>query len=205
MEIERYEIGAMRTNCYLIKDTDTDLAALVDPGAVSNRVDEAIEECAGVKYILLTHGHFDHISKALRYKEITGAQIVIGSHESEFTKNNDLNLSSMFRRGKIQGFDADVTIQDGDIIELGSLKINSIFTPGHTRGGVCYIIDNVIFTGDTLMKNDIGRSDLATGNYDDLIKSIKRLKKLEGDYVVYPGHGEITTLENERKYNEYMQ
>lgn len=205
--VDTYKTGPLKTNCYLIRDSETNKMAIVDPGGISRKLDEDLEKFGkeNVCYILLTHGHFDHIRKARRYRELTGAKIVISKDEREFTLNPNLNLSNQFGAQTIPPFRADVLVEDGDFIQLGNSKIRVIKTPGHTVGSVCYLLDNCMFSGDTLMKESVGRTDLVTGNSKDLMFSIKILGLLNGDYKIYPGHGDATTLNYERDNNEYLK
>lgn len=199
LEIKKHIVTIMHTNCYFIKDKISEHSIIIDPGASSDELDFDLNNCKKVEYILLTHGHFDHISAAIRYKKLTGAKIVIGNNEDEFTKNNQLNLSCRFRRYYINSFQSDILLHDNDKITFQSHYIQSIFTPGHTKGSVCYMLDRFIFSGDTLMNGNVGRCDLPTGNENDLKQSLNKLLKMDGDYVVYPGHGLSTTIKNERE------
>ena len=205
VEIERYEVGHLRTNCYIIKDKDTNKMAIIDPGYKSYNVESIINQnIDNIEYILLTHGHFDHVLKADEYRKLTGAKIVIGEYEDEFTRNSELNLSSTLTRKLGIDFSADILIKDGDSINLGNTKIKAVHTPGHTKGGVCYIIDNNIFSGDTLMKGTVGRTDFVTGSMSDMENSLKKIASINGDFNIYPGHGENTTLEYEKNTNVYL-
>lgn len=164
--IERFIVSIMQTNCYFVTDKATGLSAVVDPGAYAPGLTQKIEEAGEkLRYVLLTHGHFDHIGKADEIRKQTGAKIVIGADEEEFLRNNDLNLSIMVTPSGFDAFDADILLEENGIVQLGETQFRLIKTPGHTKGGVCYIADNVIFTGDTLMKETIGRTDFPTGSY----------------------------------------
>ena len=117
---------------------------------------------------------------------------------------NDDNLASDFGR-KFEYLTADKTFDDGDEIDVCGINIKVIATPGHTDGSVCFLVDNLLFTGDTLFLGSVGRTDFKSGNREDLVRSIKKLFNLDGDYAVYPGHDEFTTLEHERKYNVFAE
>lgn len=203
LNVDVFKVSPLETNCYLIMDQTTKASAIIDPGGISSDLDNKLKEIGkdSVKYILLTHGHFDHIRKANRYRKLTGAQIMIGIKESEFTKNRDLNLCSI----NMPPFEANRLLKDGDIINLGQIEIRVVSTPGHTIGGVCYVVENYIFSGDTIMKHSIGRSDLKTGNFNQLKESIKKIAAMKDNYKIYPGHGDSTSLQDEKENNIYFK
>lgn len=206
IKIEKYTVGILKTNCYLIEDLKTGKIAMVDPGSSSKDLSIRVDECKDkIEYILLTHGHFDHIKAVKKYKEITGVKLAAYKGEEELILNPDLNLSSRYTNKGLERLEIDLLLSDLEKIMLGETEITLIHTPGHTSGSCCYVIDDNIFSGDTLFRGDIGRTDLATGSYDDILKSLKRLFDLEGDYKVYPGHGEETTLNFERQNNRYFK
>lgn len=202
IEIKKFEVGEILTNCYLVKNCQSGCSLLVDPGGEINNFEDELSNTEKIEYILLTHGHFDHILKAKEYRDITGAKIAISNLDSEFTNDNDLNLSDKFlRRSKIklENFSADVLLNDGDNILFGEYKIQVMNTPGHTRGSVCYILNDVIFSGDTLFSGKCGSTRFPTGNSTDLNNSLKKLYSLEGEYKLYPGHSELTLLSKEKE------
>lgn len=206
IEVDKYEVGHLKTNCYIIKDKDTSRIAIIDPGYKSKKIESIVEQHKDeIEYILLTHGHFDHIFEANKYRKITNAKILIGSEEDEFTKNNKLNLSSVYFRRKQDLFSADILLKDGETIKLGNTEIKAMHTPGHTKGGLCYVIDNLIFSGDTLMKETIGRTDFVTGSFEEMKKSLKKISLLKGEFIIYPGHGRETTLSYEKSTNIYLR
>lgn len=207
LSIKTFVVNPLKTNCYFIKNDETNKIAIIDPGGISLKLNEEISQYSqkNFEYILLTHGHFDHIKSAQKYREITGAKIVIALAERDFTKNAELNLSNQLKSRAISPFEADVFVQNDDILEFGNTKIKVIHTPGHTMGSVCYIVDDCIFTGDTLMKCTIGRTDLQTGNANDIQNSLKKLCTLTKNYKIYPGHGEISTLDYEKSNNIYLK
>ena len=164
----------------MIRDLEQDCCILIDTGGEISNFKDEISNMGSFKYILLTHGHFDHILKAKEYRDITGAKIVISKSDSEFTNDNHLNLSNRFlRRSKIklENFDADILLDDGDILPFGKSEIRVLSTPGHTQGSVCYIIDNIIFSGDTLFYNNCGSTKFPTGNINELNTSLKKLNE----------------------------
>ena len=199
--VESFKVGPLETNCYLIVDKKTQRAAIIDPGGISAELDKKIYSLGeeNVDYILMTHGHFDHIRKATRYKKLTGAKLMIGVNEAEFTKNRRLNLC----RIPMPPFEADILLNDNDIISLGETKIKVMHTPGHTVGGLCFIAEDFLFSGDTIMRESIGRYDLETGDFNQMRESIKKILGLSKNYIIYPGHGDPTTLQEEK--NLYLK
>ena len=206
IKVKCFPVGALSANCYFVT-ADNDESLLIDTGAPAKELDRIINEFGAdkLKYILLTHGHFDHIANTAAVKrEYPNVKIVISEKEKDFTTRDNLNLS-LFFDGTIEHFDADILVNDGDELPFGKYKIKVLATPGHTIGGVCYIIDDSIFTGDTLIAGTTGRTDFPTGSIADMRKSIARLAAIEGDLNVYCGHGESTRLGYERDNNYFME
>ena len=157
-----------------------------------------------LKYILLTHGHFDHIIGVKSVKEKYGAQVVISKEDEPMLNSAKLSLA-VFCNAPQNNVDADIIVKDGDEITLGKTKIKVMATPGHTSGSVCYIAENCIFSGDTLFYCSCGRTDFPSGSPEQMMSSLQKLKALDGDYKVYTGHNNLTTLDFERKNNPYMK
>ena len=203
LAVEKFKVGPLETNCYFITDKNTKKSAIIDPGGISAELDAKIDVIGkeNIEYILMTHGHFDHIRKAPRYQKLTEAKLVIGAKEADFTKDRHLNLC----RIPLAPFDVDILVNDEDIITLGETKIKVIATPGHTIGGVCFIADSNLFTGDTIMKGTVGRCDLKTGNFEQMKNSILKITALTENYKIYPGHGDISTLNEEKENNFYLK
>lgn len=199
-------VGVMQENCYIVTDKATGLIALVDTGAVSVTLKNFVKQNSDkIKYILLTHGHFDHIGYASKVKEETNAKVVISKEDESFLCDSNYNLSVMAMGEAVDEVSADIILNDGDKLMLGETEITFMLTPGHTKGSGCYIIDNCIFSGDTLMRLSIGRTDFPTGDISNMEISLKRLANLKGDYNVFSGHGDFTTLNYERQNNPYMR
>lgn len=207
IDVKHYEVTFLDTHCYLITDKNTGKRAVIDPGEKSQMlIDEINKGEKELEYVLLTHGHYDHIGYAKELSEMFGAKIVIGEAGKEFLYKGMLNLSDFHKDICIlKPFEGDVFLKDNDTLKLGDSTIKYITTPGHTVGCGCYIVDNNLFCGDTLFCESYGRTDLPTGSEEQMFKSLKKLKDLEGDFNVYPGHGPFSTLEHERKYNPAMR
>ena len=204
MKVTRYTGGPLPTNCYMLTDESTGASAVIDPGFVNASLLKAVEE-ADVQAILLTHGHWDHIAGVAEIQKKTGAKLYIDAEDELFLTDSALNLSVELTGRPLPPLKADVTVSDGDVIPLGSLRIHVLHTPGHTIGSCCYVVEGAIFSGDTLFKMSAGRTDFPTGSYPQLLASLKRLCALEGAYHVYPGHEWETTLGFERKHNPFVE
>lgn len=196
-------LGALANNCYLLTDEKSGKSALIDCTEASDKMYDFIGD-AELDYILLTHGHFDHIGGVTEIREKYGAKVVIGKADEGMLSSSKLSLAS-YSFITQKNAKADITVGDGDTITLGETVITVMTTPGHTKGGVCYIADDVIFTGDTLFCCDCGRTDFPGGSFEEIKKSLKRLAALDKNYTVYPGHDEFSTLDFERKNNPYMR
>ncbi|MBO5859259.1 MAG: MBL fold metallo-hydrolase [Clostridia bacterium] len=210
MKITRIDLGhEIFANCYLLVDEKTGESAIVDPAYFNDEIADAFDEAGmgELKYILLTHGHFDHIFGVHGLKEATGAQVVIHKDDADFLLDPEKSLAKNNFPEHQLPVEADIILNDGDELFLGEEKITVVSTPGHTMGSVCYIIDNdrVIVSGDTLFCMTAGRTDLYGGNEEMMIDSLKKLIALEGDYRVLPGHNRETTLDRERTRNWYIR
>ncbi len=207
IKVECYPVGELQANCYIVFDDIQNLCFAVDTGAPSPQAEESIDRFGGnkLRYILLTHGHFDHIGNAAAMKrKYPTAEIVISEDDSSFTENDALNLSSHFCDVQIEHFSADITVNDGMELPFGEKTIKIIGTPGHTRGGVCYLFEDMLFTGDTIMSRTTGRMDFPTGSSRDMFESAAKIAALDGNLKLYCGHGNATTLDFERKHNFAM-
>ncbi len=195
MDIKTTVAGPVQTNCYIL--TDGNACVIIDPGDNGKRILDNVT--ARVEGILITHGHFDHIGALAYLKEKTGAPVYIHKNDAEMLISDRKSLSFLVGVNTIPT-PADRLLEDNDTIPFNGKDIKVILTNGHTRGSVCYIYGNTIFSGDTLFCEDMGRTDLPGGSYDELCSSLKRLFALPGDYRVLPGHEEETTLSHERAY-----
>ena len=191
-------MGQLETNCYVVTDEETLDCAVIDPGDESNAILDYLEENRlRCKAILLTHGHFDHVGAAEAVSEETGAPVYMNRLDDRDERHDPHFPFHLPDNGEYYG--------EGDSVELGSLRFEVLATPGHTPGSVCFRWEDKLFAGDTLFAGSCGRTDLPGGSHADMLRSLRRLAELEGDYTVYPGHGEATTLEEERNCNPYMQ
>lgn len=197
MEIKKIVSYEMDQNCYLL--TENGFGILIDPGLDTLKIMKETEDIT-INYILLTHCHFDHLYSL---NKIRGEKKVVG------TKNCSFNMIrpeiSLAGSEAIPDASCDIKMEDGEEMDFDGIRIKCIHTPGHTNGSCSYLIENNLFSGDTLFLNSVGRWDLPTGNLDVLKDSIKnKLYKLSDDINVFPGHGEKTTIGNEKKYNGFI-
>lgn len=209
MKIKQYCVGDVATNCYLIYDENTLEGAIVDPGDNADKLIEDIRSLKlNLKYILLTHAHFDHILAVGAIKKETGAEVVV-SKEDEYLFDGQASLSPFGAYGRqlLKRFDfpgADIWAEEGTEVTFGGMTAKYICTPGHTPGSCVIMLGDILFTGDTLFCGSCGRTDLPGGDWSTILKSLKRLYNLPGNYRVLPGHEALTTLDEERSSNPYM-
>ena len=198
MKLYHVITGLLRVNTYFLVNEQSE-AIVIDCGENYKRVKKTEEELGvKIKAVLLTHAHFDHAGCAKKLQD-DGAKIYISKLDAD-KLNAEGSLSANFGR-KFEQFSPDFTFFDGQTLNVLGINIDVIATAGHTDGSVTFKIDNALFTGDTLFYGSVGRTDFPTGSRNDMIASIKKLFALNGDYQVYPGHDEFTTLERERKFN----
>lgn len=202
LSVKSAVFGGLQNNCYLITDKDTNKSALVDCTEFSERMLDFIGN-ADLEYILLTHGHFDHIGGVSEISERFNAKVVISSIDAPMLSSSKLSLAA-FCGAVHNNSSADITVEDNDVIELGNSEIYVISTPGHTSGSVCYMCDDNLFTGDTMFFCSCGRTDFPTGSPVDMQKSLNKLASLNGDYKIFAGHDRQSTLDFERKNNPYI-
>jgi len=206
VRIEVIESGFFKTNTYLVADELTGKAMLIDPAGKWAPIERMIcDSGAEVVAVVNTHAHYDHANRNREAKRLTNAPLMI--HRAEAERLDRFSLPSLlFRgRGKLSP-PPDRALDEGDVIEVGSLRFEVIHTPGHSPGGICLRYKKHIFTGDALFAGSIGRSDLKGGDYDQLVASIRdKLFVLSDDIHLHPGHGPQTTIEAERKYNIFVK
>lgn len=200
-------LGSYRTNCYIVTDTASGETAVVDPGEYNSALETALRTAGTekIKYVLLTHGHFDHICGAYSLKENFGGEVLIHEGDRKCLESTEWSLCDSVEGYSQTVMSPDRQLADGDTLLLGETQLSVMHTPGHTRGGVCYIGDGKIFSGDTLFKVGIGRTDLPGGHLRTLVNSLRRIGALEGDFEIFPGHGESTTLSYELTQNSLLR
>ncbi len=206
LKISRLVLGPVRTNCYLVYNGISKEAVIIDPADRGDRIIQTIEGLSLLpRAILLTHGHFDHIMAAEQLRDRYHIKIYVHEEELELTADPALNAAMDF--GMSGSVTADEGLEDGQVLQLAGFRIKVLHTPGHTKGGVCYYFseDGVLFSGDTLFAQSVGRTDLPTGSYSQLIRSIKeKLLVLPEETRVFPGHDEETTIGYELTHNPYL-
>lgn len=206
MKIEKFVTGIISTNCYLVINEETKQTVVIDPAACpSYLMGHMKSEGLQVEAILLTHGHFDHIMGIDDLRREFPVPVYVHEGDRETLLDPALNLSSSYTNGYT--FDGADYIRDGQRLELAGFSFQVIQTPGHTPGGVCYYLESegVLFSGDTLFQNSVGRTDFPNSSMSDLIRSIReKVMKLPDDVKVYPGHMGETTIGHERKYNPFI-
>ena len=206
MQVIKIINDIMGVNTYVIYNEQTREAAVIDPSFDFEKLKRCVlQENLSVKAILLTHGHYDHIAGLERARSEFKAPVYIGEHDDELLNNPSLNLSAAFGHPLVCT-KADKLLNDGEVLSVAGMKIKVIATPGHTKGGVTYACENVLFTGDTLFHLSVGRTDFPGGDFDEIISSLKKLAALDEypDYTVNPGHDSSSSLDFEITNNPYM-
>ena len=207
LKVAQFSLGMLPTNTYLAFHEEIGHAFLVDPAVYSDDVEDAIRrfKVTQLDYILLTHGHFDHILGVNEFREKhPEAKVIIGREDEPFLTDRTLSHSNAHDLPQDPIY-ADRLVGDRDVIEFDGKEIRVVATPGHTPGGVCYLIDDILFAGDTLFQLSCGRTDFPEGDPQAMQASLHKLAALDGNYHVLPGHGPLSDLDFERKNNPYMR
>ena len=207
MKIQNFVLGMVGTNCYLVVNEEEKQCILIDPAVYSGEIAEQIRrEGLDLRAILLTHGHFDHIMGIDGFRK-EFPEIPVYAHREEEALLKDASMNASLEFGRQYTFSGAAYAEDGDVLDLAGMQFRVIHTPGHTIGGCCYYLqeEKVLFSGDTLFRESIGRTDFPTGNGGLLMRSIReKLFTLPEETAVYPGHMERTTIGDEKKYNPYF-
>ncbi len=201
MEVKCFVQGEIETNCYVVSDETKNCVVIDCDGNIGSIARYITNNGLTLTHILLTHGHHDHIGSVNLLREKYNCTVCINKRDEELLGSASKN----YYDGKFEAVLADCYLKEGDIVKSGNMTFSVMETPGHTKGGVCYITEGAVFSGDTLFAGDCGRTDLYGGDWEEMKQSLKRLHDLEGDYAVYPGHGPSSTLKEERIVNQYMK
>lgn len=203
-KIIKLVVGELQENCFVLFDENKD-AFVVDPGASSDIIIEAIEKNTfNIKYILLTHGHFDHVGAVAGLKKKFNAPVYLHKNDKNFLENPKEVRESAFGL-QIESANVDVFVKEGDEIPFSDDYIKVIETPGHTLGSVCYLFKNYLFAGDTLFNGSIGRTDFPESDHSLMIESLKVLKELDDEIYVLSGHGPESQMNYEKMSNPYLR
>ena len=198
MLIKTLPVGDLETNCYIVTNEQTLESVVIDPGDESNTILDYLEDNhLTCKAIFLTHGHYDHVGAVSALQEETGAPVYMNAKDDAKNMHSFHFPFSLPENGKYY--------DDGDVVEAAGLTFHILATPGHTPGSVVIRVEDALFTGDTLFRGSCGRTDLDGGNMDDMLQSLKKICALEGDYEVYPGHMDCSSLIRERNFNYYCR
>ena len=206
MIVKRDILGMIGTNCYYIYDEESKKAIVIDPADNYAKLLATLNKLEIVPVaVLLTHGHFDHIMAADKIRTEYGIKVYIGEHEADVVTNPNLNLSAAM--AVPASVKPDVLVKDNEVLDIEGITIKAIHTPGHTKGGMCYYLpkENVVFTGDTLFYESVGRTDFPTSSTSQLVRSIKdKLFELPDETICYPGHGDSTQIAYEKENNPFV-
>ena len=205
MILKKLVVGPFASNCYLVGSEQTKEGVIIDPGDEAKQILKSVSDLQlDIKFIMVTHGHVDHISALTEVKGATGAEVAIHSVDAQSFKGQ--RVSTIFDFSYQAPPPADRLLEGGDSLDSGDLHFLVLHTPGHTPGGICLLGEGVVFTGDTLFNHGIGRTDLPGGSYSQILNSIHtKLMVLPDDTIVYPGHGPETTIGDERRGNPFLR
>ena len=205
LNLQRYVTGKLYTNCYILSDKESKEAYIFDAPAHGDKIYELVTRLGlKIKAVILTHGHFDHILGLDELVSLSGAPVYMHEEESDLVNNKEFNLTAYFR-ADVPQIKIQKKLKDGDVLTLGKSEIKVIHTPGHTVGGLCFLAEDMLISGDTLFEGSIGKVDHMTGDMELEIAMIKeKLMTLPDSIKVFPGHGNMTTIGRERKENMFL-
>lgn len=206
LKVLRIPAGIYAANCYIVYSELTNSGIVVDPGGDVDIILKNIEDKnLTIDYIVLTHGHGDHIGGVIDLVSALEVPLLVHEQDLDMISDAKMNLSSIMSMGSIE-LKPDKLLRDGDLIKFGELVAEVIHTPGHTKGGICLKIEDNLITGDTLFQGSIGRTDLEGGDYDTIINSIiEKLLIFPDDIIVWPGHGVQSTIGSEKRNNPFLR
>lgn len=205
MTVKTLSLGDLQTNCYILTDEETSSAVIIDPGAEAEKIIQYLSsKSLKVEYIILTHSHFDHTGALDDIKKYTNAKIVIHKSEEKYISDENFSLSGIFGYPTPKS-PADIIVSDHDTLPFGKDALTFIHTPGHTVGSMCILINDIMFSGDTLFYLSMGRTDFPGGSNAQMRDSLKALSTLSPEIRVYPGHGDSTTIGFEALNNPFMR
>lgn len=204
MKIQTVVVGPLETNCYIVSDSAGN-AVIIDPGFEEWKIAEKLDGLS-VNYIFLTHAHYDHFAAAKGLIQKTGAKTAIFKDDADSLADDTLSLICWNPSLASKKISADLFLSESDSLSVGELIFSFLHTPGHTKGSMCIVCGDALFTGDTLFKGDVGRTDLPGGSFQALMHSVQeKLKPLTKNYRIFPGHLEPSSLYEEKKFNRYMK
>ena len=206
LQVEPLIVGSLYSNCYIVWDDDVNEGVIIDPGDDADVILKRVQELGiNIRYILATHGHFDHVGAVMPLKRELKAEFLAHKGDFFFLEEGE----STARRWGVeieQPPTPDSFIEHGDKVKVGRFELEVLHTPGHSPGGVSFLYDHMVFCGDTLFQGSIGRTDFRLGSIEEITRSIKtRLYNLPDETVVYTGHGPITNIGDEKKFNGYVR
>ncbi len=206
MFVKKYTVGMYQTNCYLLVDEKSNECAIIDPGEVCNNlISDILNNNYNVKYIIFTHGHFDHIGGMEFYMSNFEKALVLMHKNDVLSILKEYDVFNVYMKNKEKTVKNITLHSNSETYMLGNDELFIIHTPGHSKGSISVYVGDILFSGDTLFKYSIGRTDFIDGNFEELKNSIKKLYDLPDNTVVYPGHGESTTIIDEKLNNPYVR
>jgi len=204
LKVKKIISGQIEVNCYVVYDGDSKKSVVIDPGEDGDKVIKEIKAGGFIPEMLInTHGHYDHMLSDILVQKEFNIPLAAYEDEADMIKDPLKNASALFVPGGVSG-NPEILFSDGEEVRLSFATFKVLHTPGHTPGGMCLVFDGFVMTGDTLFAGTIGRTDLPGGSYEDIMRSLSKLKKLPPETIVYPGHGSQTTIANELRHNPYL-